>query len=87
MIDVRQLHPGELKLYRSIRLAALSDAPYAFGSTYEGEIAFTESRWRERASNGAEGKGSICIIAVDGDPRFSRGTADAGRAGRRSDAE
>ena len=67
MIDVRKLQSGEWERYRSNRLAALSDAPYAFGSTYDREITFTESKWRERASSGAEGKRSICIIAVDGD--------------------
>ena len=82
MIDVRQLQPGEWQLHRSIRLAALADAPYAFGSTYEREIAFTESKWRERASSGAEGKGSICIIAVDGD----QGVGIAGGITHRDDA-
>jgi GNAT superfamily N-acetyltransferase len=67
MIDVRQLEESEWELYRTIRLAALSDAPYAFGSTYEGELAFTEAKWRERAPSGAAGKESICIIALDGD--------------------
>ena len=82
MINVRQLQPGEWKLYRSIRLAALSDAPYAFGSTYEGEMAFLESKWQERASNGAEGKSSICIIALDGE----KGVGLAGGITHRDDA-
>ncbi len=68
MIDVRQLGNGEWKLYRSTRLAALQDAPYAFGSNkYEREIAFSEAKWKERADQGAEGKESVCIIALDGD--------------------
>ena len=48
-------------------LAALSDAPYAFGSTYDREITFSQEKWDERAGDGSEGKESICIIALDGD--------------------
>jgi GNAT superfamily N-acetyltransferase len=67
MVDVRQLENDEWELYRSIRLAALSDAPYAFGSTLERELGFEEITWRERASRGAGGKDGICIISLDGD--------------------
>ena len=74
MVDVRQLEPGERDLYKAIRLAALSDAPYAFGSTYEREIAFSQEKWEERAKSGSEGKESICIIALNGD----RGVGIAG---------
>lgn len=64
-IDVRKLAKGEWQLYRDIRLAALADAPYAFGSTYEREFGFPDEKWRQRADEGAEGRGSICIIALD----------------------
>ncbi|MBH1936584.1 GNAT family N-acetyltransferase [Streptomyces sp. AV19] len=47
-ITVRPTGPEEWRLYRSVRLAALADAPYAFCSTWSGENAFPEERWRER---------------------------------------
>ena len=44
MIEVCHLKHGEWELYRSKRLEALQNAPYAFGSNYGREIAFTEEK-------------------------------------------
>jgi GNAT superfamily N-acetyltransferase len=49
-VSVRPAAADEWAVLRDIRLAALSEAPYAFGSTYEREAAFTERDWRGRIS-------------------------------------
>jgi Acetyltransferases len=47
--EMNGIHPVELgdwNRFRELRLAALLDAPDAFGSTYESEVAREEADWR-----------------------------------------
>lgn len=53
MVLVREVGPDEWETLREIRMAALSEAPYAFGSTYEREAPFTEEQWRGRLTSGS----------------------------------
>jgi GNAT superfamily N-acetyltransferase len=51
--SVRRAVLGDEPILREIRLQALSDAPDAFGSTYEREVARTTADWRWWMSPGA----------------------------------
>jgi GNAT superfamily N-acetyltransferase len=62
-VRIRRLEPDEWEAFREIRLAALQDAPYAFGSTHQAEVGLDERSWRarlcERARFVAEQDGRI----------------------------
>jgi len=79
MILVREVTADDWELMRDVRLAALSEAPYAFGSTYAREAAFTEENWRGRI-----GGRSVTLFAfAEPDDAAPAGTvlADTGLAG------
>jgi GNAT superfamily N-acetyltransferase len=53
MVIVRGAVPDDWKTLRDVRLAALRDAPYAFGSTYGLEATLAEEQWRDRLARSA----------------------------------
>ena len=48
MLTIERLAPGEDSRLRRIRMAALKDAPDAFGTTLEEAAAWPDSRWIEQ---------------------------------------
>lgn len=53
-LEVRLLDPDSWRIFQEVRLAALREAPYAFGSTWEREANLSEQEWRERLSKRAQ---------------------------------
>jgi GNAT superfamily N-acetyltransferase len=64
---VRRIRPDEGRRLRALRLRALADAPWAFGSTLAQEQAFAANVWDERAAQGAAGHTAVTYVAEDGD--------------------
>jgi len=60
-ITIRPASAADWREVRRIRLQALAEAPWAFGSTLEREQGFTEETWRQRAG------ATWAYLAWDGD--------------------
>ena len=52
-MKIRRIGPEDWQVFREIRLAALQEAPFAFGSTYEIEVGASEESWRNRLAERA----------------------------------
>jgi ribosomal protein S18 acetylase RimI-like enzyme len=63
MIDIRYTKQADWQELKRVRLAALLDAPTAFGVTHASASAYTDDAWRERAAG--HGKARF-ILAFDG---------------------
>ena len=65
-MEVRRLRRDEADLLRDVRLRALRDAPWAFGSSLKRESAFAEEVWRQRADASEVGTESAMFVVIDG---------------------
>ena len=60
-IEIIAATSNDVDRLRALRLAALKDAPYAFGAKHEDEIKKIESEWQERLKNT-----NWCFAVADG---------------------
>jgi GNAT superfamily N-acetyltransferase len=78
-LEVRLLDPDSWRVFQAVRLAALREAPYAFGSTLEREANLREEDWRERLSKRAQFVAvseQVVVGTVGGFVKDDRRTAD-----------
>jgi GNAT superfamily N-acetyltransferase len=75
-VTIRRFGPDEWQEFRLIRLAALRNAPMAFGSTYEESLALGEIDWRRRLENGA--MFGAALADVDGPVGIGGGFVEPG---------
>src|SRR5581483_3044683 len=67
MLQVRRILQTEAALLRRMRLAALSDTPMAFGSTYARELAFDDAEWNKRAARLSSAPDAATFLAFEGE--------------------
>ena len=66
-LTVRRIRPDEGEALRRVRLAALSDSPAAFGSTYSREVLLSDDEWADRARRSASGSERALFFAIGGE--------------------
>jgi ribosomal protein S18 acetylase RimI-like enzyme len=63
MVRIEQITLDNVAIFKEVRLRALQESPWAFGSTYAREREFTDLEWKERLErwNGATGIGFVAM--------------------------
>jgi GNAT superfamily N-acetyltransferase len=68
VVEIRQPVEGEAARFRELRLRALKDAPFAFGSSFERERRLSLSEWEAVALGSGWGHSvGVVFVAVGGD--------------------
>ena len=68
-LSVRRFRAEEWVAYRDLRLRALTDAPDAFGSTFERESSWPEQHWADRLSTASDSRLQLLLVAeIGGEP-------------------
>jgi ribosomal protein S18 acetylase RimI-like enzyme len=62
-VDIRRITPDDGPDLRAVRLAALTDTPSAFGSTYDEEVGRSDDEWSDRARWASAGVERITLLA------------------------
>ena len=62
-MEVLRVTAGDGPRLKQVRLAALEDAPSAFGSTHESEASRTDAEWAQRAVAGSHGSDRATFFA------------------------
>src|SRR5690349_7939355 len=62
---IRRVTPAEWQELRDTRLAALRDAPDAFGGTYEASVSRPDEWWQDWARKSAESDEQAMFLAWD----------------------
>jgi ribosomal protein S18 acetylase RimI-like enzyme len=66
VIEIQPITQSNASVFQAVRLRALQDAPYAFGSTYATESQFPDSEWQTRVER-MNGHSGVGFLAVDGE--------------------
>lgn len=66
MITIEPITAQNVSLFKTVRLRALQEAPYAFGSTHAKEAEFDEAEWLRRVER-MNGERGIGFLAMDGE--------------------
>jgi ribosomal protein S18 acetylase RimI-like enzyme len=66
LIVIQPITRENIQIFKAVRLNALLDSPFAFGSTYAREAEFPESEWLARVERWSGEKGAG-FLAIDGD--------------------
>ena len=66
MIVIEPITAQNFGLFKTVRLLALQDAPYAFSATYAKESQFDDAEWLRRVER-MNGERGIGFLSMDGD--------------------